>query len=124
MLRIHLLRINFKFFQENVFLYPGSNMNAYKQCSNYPDVSLKMWMSCCDQSCSAGLSSLADNSLRKRRSHNIYSSIEKPIKVCISHNGKKHDEGELWSEGRCQNCECRRGKIWCTVDHDCAQTEK
>uniref|UniRef100_A0AC34QEH4 Peroxidasin n=1 Tax=Panagrolaimus sp. JU765 TaxID=591449 RepID=A0AC34QEH4_9BILA len=40
--------------QDNVFLYPGTNIKAYKMCSELPEVSLKMWMSCCDQSCSGG----------------------------------------------------------------------
>ena len=48
-------------------MYPGDKSSMYKDCAQIPDVSLKMWMSCCDQTCS-GLGSPAgdvnENALR------------------------------------------------------------
>uniref|UniRef100_A0A7E4WD61 Peroxidase n=1 Tax=Panagrellus redivivus TaxID=6233 RepID=A0A7E4WD61_PANRE len=105
--------------QENVFLFPGKNLKMYKQCNEIPEVQLKMWQSCCDQTCSAP--PVDDNNLRKRRSHNIYTATETDPKglKCLSPKGTVHEDGELWSDGPCQKCECRNSRVWCSVDPNC-----
>lgn len=62
-------------------MYPGNTTSSYKDCSMHPEVSLKMWMSCCDQSCS-GLGSTAENDNNLR----FFSAQIPHLKLQISEN--------------------------------------
>jgi len=69
--------------QSDVFFYVGNNKLAYKRCEDIADVSLKMWMSCCDETCSSSSASAGsgeDNraeesskNSRRRRNLHLYS---------------------------------------------------
>uniref|UniRef100_A0A183C0G6 Peroxidasin n=1 Tax=Globodera pallida TaxID=36090 RepID=A0A183C0G6_GLOPA len=66
--------------QPNVFRYMGKqNMLAYRACDELPALNLRMWMSCCDESCSAraGTGS-ADNEQekgkRRKRAVHLYAN--------------------------------------------------
>ncbi|KAF7638230.1 hypothetical protein Mgra_00002202 [Meloidogyne graminicola] len=62
--------------QSDVFLYFGKNKLAYKKCEQIPKLNLRMWMSCCDESCSFKQNNnnneLEEIKRRKKRSKHLY----------------------------------------------------
>ncbi|KAL3073258.1 hypothetical protein niasHS_000010 [Heterodera schachtii] len=67
--------------QPNVFRYMGNNMLAYRSCDELAELNLRMWMSCCDETCSARASTGIDSanggneqSRRRKRAVHLYAN--------------------------------------------------
>jgi hypothetical protein len=114
-----------KSFQMDPFLYAGKNHLAYKKCESIPSISLKMWMSCCDESCTGrgGEEPSEAAASRRRRSHHLYrdtasqsgQSLSNSVSPGCKHRGVSYADGHRWSEGECNTCECRVSMLECNI---------
>jgi peroxidase len=103
--------------QEDPFLFVGTDGKRFRQCDSLPDVAIKMWMSCCDETCSAANAPTSEPSARKRRSHHLYGH---PLtnKTC-DYNGEMKKANETWRIERCTSCTCQDGVVSCTLEKGC-----
>ncbi|KAI6185441.1 Leucine-rich repeat and Immunoglobulin I-set and heme peroxidase domain containing protein [Aphelenchoides besseyi] len=110
--------------QNDVFKYVGEDKQMFRKCSEVPDVELKFWMSCCDETCSARETMSETKQKRRRRSHHLYAASHSPhVQENCHYAGATKLDGTRWQLDSCTTCKCNKGKVWCSTDKQCEENK-